>query len=43
MMRRKVNEWYDEVDGPEDNSLMDTNHSGDVYQQDNVGTESLED
>jgi len=36
-------EWYKEVYGPEDNSLMDANPSRDVHQMDTVGPESLED
>jgi len=36
-------EWYNEEDGPEDNSPMDTNQSGHVYQKDTVGLERLED
>ena len=43
MIWRKADEWYKEVDGPEDNSPMDTNQSGDVYQKDTVGLDWLED
>jgi len=42
-IQRKAVEWYNEQDGPEDNSPMDTNQSGDVYQEDTVGLERLED
>jgi hypothetical protein len=43
MIRRKAVEWYNEEDGPEGNSPMDTNQSGDVYQKDTVGPKRLED
>jgi hypothetical protein len=43
MIRWKAVEWYNEEDGSEDNSLIDTNQSGDVYQKDTVGPERLED
>jgi len=43
MRQEKVVEWYEEVDGPEDNSPMDTNHSVHGYQIETVGPESLED
>jgi len=43
IISRKTIEWYKEVDGPEDNSLIDTNQSGYVYQKDTVGLERLED
>jgi hypothetical protein len=42
MIRRKAVEWYNEVDGPENNSPTDTNWSGDVYQDDAVGPERLD-
>lgn len=35
--------WYNEVDGPEDNSPMDYNQSGNKHHQDTVGAERLED
>jgi len=35
--------WYNDEDGPEDNSPMDTNQSGHVYQKVTVGLEKLED
>jgi len=43
MIRWKAVEWYNEGDGPEDNSPMEAYHSGDVYKQDTVGLERLED
>ena len=43
MIRGKDSEWYNEDDGPEDNSPMDTNRSGDIYQKDTVGPKRLED
>jgi hypothetical protein len=43
MIHRKAVEWYNVEDGPEDNSPMDTNQSGDVYQTDTVGSDRLED
>jgi hypothetical protein len=42
-IRGKAIEWYNEDDGPEDNSLMDTNQSGDIYQKDTDGPKRLED
>jgi len=42
-IRWKAVEWYKEVAGPEDNSPMDNNQSGDVYQKDTVAPERLED
>jgi hypothetical protein len=39
----KAIEWYNEEGGLEDNSPMDSNQSGDVYQKDTVGPERLED
>ena len=42
-LRWEAVEWYDGEDGPEDSSSMDTNQSGDVYQNDIVGLERLED
>jgi len=42
-IQKKAVEWYNEVDSPEDNNLMDTNQSGDLYQKDTVGPEKLED
>jgi len=39
----KAVEWYDGEDGPEDNSPMDLNQSGAVYQNDTVRPEGLED
>jgi len=43
MRQVKAVEWYKEVDGLEDNSLMDTNRSGNVYQKYTVDPERLED
>jgi hypothetical protein len=43
MKSRKPVEWYKEVDGLEDNSPMETNQTGDVYQMESVGPESLDD
>jgi len=43
MIWEKAAEWYEEPGGPEDNSPMDTNQSGDLYQKDTVGPEWLED
>jgi len=43
MRQEKVVEWYEEVDGPEDNSPMDTNQCVDVYQMETVRPERLED
>ena len=43
MILRNTGQWYNEKDRPEDNGLMDTNQSGDVYQKDTVGLEKLED
>jgi hypothetical protein len=37
MVRRKAVEWFNDKDGLEDNSPMNTNKSGDVYQSDTVG------
>ena len=42
-MWREAVEWLNKEDGPEDNSPIDTNNSGDVYQKDTVGPERLED
>jgi hypothetical protein len=42
MIRGKDREWYNEDDGPEDNSPMDTNLSRDIYQNDTVGLKRLE-
>jgi len=42
-IREKAVEWCKEENGPEDNSPMDTNQSGDVYQKDTVCPEGLED
>jgi hypothetical protein len=39
---QKAGEWYQEVYGPEDNSLINPNHSRDVYQQDTVSPERVE-
>jgi len=43
MIQRKDVEWYNENDGLENNSPMDTNQSGDVYGKDTVCPERLED
>jgi len=40
---REAVEWFNKEDGPEDNSPMDTNQSGDEYQKDTVGPERLGD
>jgi hypothetical protein len=40
---QKADEWYKEVDSPEDNSPMDINQSGVVCQKDTVGPQGLED
>jgi len=42
MIQGKAVEWYNEVDGQDDNSLMDTNQSEDVYLKDSVDSERLE-
>jgi len=42
-IRCRAVEWYTEEDSLEDNSPMDTNQSGDLYQKHNVGLEKLED
>jgi hypothetical protein len=41
-IRWEAVEWYNVDDGPEDNSPMDSNQSGDFYQKDTVGRERLE-
>ena len=43
MIQAKAVEWYNEEDGPEDYSPMDTNQSGDVYLKDTVCQKRLED
>jgi hypothetical protein len=43
VIQRKAAEWCNKEDGREDNSPMDTNHSGHVYLNDNVCLERLKD